>query len=47
MTIGQIVDLRNGVLLVRTVDPRLAALIVTVAYGLVFIEGVFLNGVLG
>jgi uncharacterized membrane protein YraQ (UPF0718 family) len=47
MTIGQIVDLRNGVLLVRTVDRRLAALIVAVAYGLVFIEGVFLNGVLG
>jgi uncharacterized protein len=46
MTIGQIVDLRNGVLLVRTIDPRLAALIVTVAYGLVFVEGVFLNAVL-
>ena len=46
MTIGQIVDLRNGVLLVRTVDGRLAGLIVAVSYGLVFVEGVLLNGVL-
>jgi uncharacterized membrane protein YraQ (UPF0718 family) len=46
MTVGQIVDLRNGVLLVRTLDPRLTGLIVAVAYGLVFVEGVLLNGVL-
>jgi uncharacterized membrane protein YraQ (UPF0718 family) len=46
MTIGQIVDLRNGVLLVRTLDARLTGLIVAVSYGLVFVEGVLLNGVL-
>jgi uncharacterized membrane protein YraQ (UPF0718 family) len=46
MTIGQIVDLRNGVLLVRTLDARLAGLIAAVAYTLVFMEGVLLNGVL-
>jgi uncharacterized membrane protein YraQ (UPF0718 family) len=46
MTIGQIVDLRNGALLVRTLDARLTGLILAVSYGLVFVEGVLLNGVL-
>jgi len=43
MTIGQIVDLRNGLLLFRTLGPRLVALIVGVGYGLVLLEGVALN----
>jgi hypothetical protein len=47
MTIGQIVDLRNGFLLFRTLDLRLVVLLVGVAYALVFAEGVLLNGVLG
>ena len=46
MTIGQIVDLRNGFLLARTLDRRLVVLILAVAYGLVFTEGILLNGVL-
>ena len=45
MTIGQIVDLRNGVLLFRVLDLRLVALVVGVAYALVLAEGVLLNGV--
>jgi uncharacterized membrane protein YraQ (UPF0718 family) len=43
MTIGQIVDLRNGLLLWRTLGSRLALLIVLVAYPLVFVEGVLVN----
>jgi uncharacterized membrane protein YraQ (UPF0718 family) len=46
MTIGQIVDLRNGLLLARILDRRLVLLILAVAYGLVFLEGVLLNRVL-
>ena len=47
MTIGQIVDLRNGLLLFRTLGARLVMLIVGVGYGLVLVEGVVLNAVLG
>jgi uncharacterized protein len=47
MTIGQIVDLRNGLLLWRTFGARLVALIVAVGYGLVLLEGVALNAMLG
>ena len=43
MTIGQIVDLRNGLLLWRTLGVRLVALIVLVSYVLVFAEGALLN----
>jgi uncharacterized membrane protein YraQ (UPF0718 family) len=46
MVIGQIVDLRNGLLLMRTVGVRLVGLIVGVAYGLVLLEGVALNALL-
>jgi uncharacterized protein len=46
MTIGQIVDLRNGVLLFRTLPGRLVALIVVVAYGLIFVEALAVNRVL-
>jgi uncharacterized protein len=46
MTIGQIVDLRNGLLLFRTLPTRLVALIVVVAYGLIFVESLAVNGVL-
>ena len=46
MTIGQIVDLRNGPLLWRTLGPRLLVLIVAVGYGLVLLEGVALNALL-
>lgn len=46
MTIGQIVDLRNGLLLFRTLPRRLVALIVIVAYGLIFIESLAVNRVL-
>ena len=46
MTIGQIVDLRNGVLLFRTLRGGLVALIVVVAYVLVFLEGVLVNTLL-
>src|SRR5215475_9990309 len=38
MTIGQIIDLRNGLLLFRTLPGRLVALIAIVAYVLVFLE---------
>jgi uncharacterized membrane protein YraQ (UPF0718 family) len=47
MTIGQIVDLRNSLLLVRSFGPRVVVLIVAVGYGLVLLEGVALNAVLG
>jgi uncharacterized protein len=43
MTIGQIVDLRNGLLLFRTLGVRLVSLIVVVSYGLVFLEGLAIN----
>jgi uncharacterized protein len=46
MTIGQIVDLRNGLLLFRTLPVRLVALIVVVAYGLIFVESLAVNRVL-
>jgi uncharacterized protein len=46
MTIGQIVDLRNGFLLLRAVDLRLAGLVGLTAYLLVFAEGVLVNGLL-
>jgi uncharacterized protein len=46
MTIGQIVDLRNGLLLFRTLPGRLVALIVVVAYGLIFVEALAVNRVL-
>jgi uncharacterized membrane protein YraQ (UPF0718 family) len=43
MTIGQIVDLRNGFLLFRTLRARLTALIVILSYALVFAEGWLIN----
>jgi uncharacterized protein len=43
MTIGQVVDLRNGFLLFRTVGLRLMALIAVVSYVLVFAEAVTIN----
>ena len=43
MTIGQIVDLRNGFLLVRTLGARPAALVGIVSYALVFILAVLVN----
>ena len=46
MTIGQIVDLRNGLLLFRTLPGRLVTLIVVVAYGLIFVESLAVNRVL-
>jgi uncharacterized membrane protein YraQ (UPF0718 family) len=46
MTIGQIVDLRNGLLLFRTLGARLVGLIVGVGYGLVLIEGLAINALL-
>ena len=46
MTIGQIVDLRNGLLLTRTVGLRVVGLIAGVGYGLVLLEGVALNSLL-
>ncbi|MCI0546621.1 MAG: permease [Candidatus Rokubacteria bacterium] len=47
MTIGQIVDLRNGVLLLRTVGPGLLGLIVVVSYVIVFAEAVAVNALVG
>ena len=46
MTIGQIVDLRNGFLLFRTLRARLTALIVLLSYALVFAEGWLINAVM-
>ena len=46
MTIGQIVDLRNGLLLFRTLPGRLVVLIVVVSYSLVFVEALAVNVVL-
>jgi len=47
MTIGQIVDLRNGALLFRTLGTRLSGFIVLVSYVLVFAEGFLVNLVIG
>jgi uncharacterized membrane protein YraQ (UPF0718 family) len=46
MTIGQIVDLRNGLQLFRTLGARLVGLIVGVGYGLVLVEGLAINALL-
>jgi uncharacterized membrane protein YraQ (UPF0718 family) len=46
MAIGQIIDLRNGLLLWRTLGSRLLALIVVVSYPLVFVESVLINRIL-
>jgi uncharacterized membrane protein YraQ (UPF0718 family) len=46
MTIGQIVDLRNGFLLFRTLRGRLTALVVLLSYVLVFAEGWLINAAL-
>jgi uncharacterized protein len=46
MTIGQIVDLRNGLLLLRTFGARVVGLIAVAAYALVFAEGVLINHLL-
>ena len=43
MTIGQIVDFRNGLLLFRVLPGRLVSLIVVVAYGLIFVEALAVN----
>ncbi len=43
MTIGQIVDLRNGLLMWRTLGGRILLLIALTAYPLVFVEAVLLN----
>ena len=46
MTIGQVVDLRNGLLLYRTVGRALALLIVGVSYVLVLLEALAINAVM-
>ncbi len=46
MVIGQVVDLRNGLLLFRTLGPRYVALIVVTSYLLVFAEALLLNAIL-
>ena len=43
MTIGQIVDLRNGFLLFRALPARVVALVVGVSYAAVFAQGVLVN----
>ena len=43
MTIGQIVDLRNGFLLFRALPARVVALVVGVSYTVVFTQGVLVN----
>jgi uncharacterized membrane protein YraQ (UPF0718 family) len=43
LTIGQVLDLRNGPLLFRTLGGGMFGLIAAVGYGLVFLEGVCLN----
>ena len=47
MTIGQIVDLRMGFLLFRTLRVGIAALIVVLAYVLVFTGALVINGMVG
>src|SRR5215475_5844355 len=46
MTIGQIIDLRNGVLLFRTLPGGLVALVAIISYVLVFLQAVAVNRVL-
>ena len=46
MTIGQIIDLRNGFLLFRMLRARLTALIAIVSYVLVLVEGLLINMVM-
>jgi uncharacterized membrane protein YraQ (UPF0718 family) len=46
MTIGQIVDLRNGILLWRALGGKLVLLIVLASYPLVFVEGLLVNRIL-
>lgn len=46
MTIGQVIDLRNGFLLLRAVGVRLLLLIGVVSYALVFIEALAVNAAL-
>jgi uncharacterized membrane protein YraQ (UPF0718 family) len=46
LTIGQVLDLRNGPLLFRTLGGGMFGLIAGVGYGLVLLEGVCLNLVL-
>jgi uncharacterized protein len=43
MTIGQVVDLRNGLLLARTIGLRLMLIVVAVSYALVFAEALAIN----
>jgi uncharacterized protein len=43
MVIGQLVDLRNGFLLLRTVGSAVTILIVIISYGLVFVEALAIN----
>ncbi len=45
MTIGQIIDLRNGFLLLRTIGVRLVLLVAAVSYVIVFTEAVVVNEV--
>jgi uncharacterized membrane protein YraQ (UPF0718 family) len=47
MTIGQIVDLRNGALLLRWFGPRVLALVLGVGYAVVLLEGIGLNVLVG
>jgi len=47
MTIGQIVDLRMGFLLFRTLRVEIAALIVVLAYAVIFGEALVINGLVG
>jgi len=46
MTIGQIVDLRNGMLLWRALGGKLMLLIAVASYPLVFAEGLLVNRIL-
>jgi uncharacterized membrane protein YraQ (UPF0718 family) len=46
MTIGQIVDLRNGFLMYRTLRTGLMGLIVVVSYVLVFCESIVINAIM-
>ena len=43
MTIGQVIDLRNGFLLLKTVGTSLLALIAAISYVLVFAEALAVN----
>lgn len=46
MTIGQIVDVRNGLLLWRALGGRLLLLVICTAYPLIFVEGILINRVM-